>query len=350
MYTKKLRPFSFDEMIGQSSIIREMKERSKTLDFPEVMIFSGETGTGKTTLAHIISALLNDPDPIISPDGVRNPNPKSPSSEEVMNGTFRRDIYFYDASSMGKDDVLKLEETLSTLPMWDTNKVVIIDEAQELSKAGKGATLNLLEKKRNNVYLILCTMNIGSFEKAVQDRGQVYKFYPPHSAEMDVLLVNLVDKLKVPVPEEFLVDGIPLLSLSAEGSVRRAVQNLERCVKSKTFTVKEIEKEFGVMSNATLYSLIKRILTRDMSVMGDISRFGAKDFFYKAFTTLMDAYIYSVTNYVSADWKKRYISSIQQYNLPELLKVFEHVDNKLYFKENVFLYNLAKYMSWGKRQ
>jgi len=47
------RPFSWDAICGQKAIVSEMKKRSLKKDFPTVMFFAGDSGTGKTTMASI---------------------------------------------------------------------------------------------------------------------------------------------------------------------------------------------------------------------------------------------------------------------------------------------------------
>jgi replication-associated recombination protein RarA len=84
MFNLDYRPFSFDEMAGQKGIIDEMKKRSITMDFPKVMIFAGPSGTGKTTLSRIITALLNDPNPIVHSDGSKDPKPRICNLQAVM--------------------------------------------------------------------------------------------------------------------------------------------------------------------------------------------------------------------------------------------------------------------------
>ena len=150
MLTQSLRPFKWDDIVGQKGIVKEMKKRSKTMEFPEVMLFEGASGTGKSTMAFLIAALLSDKNPIVNKDGTKDPNPESPSSKAILEMRFNRDVIYKDASNMSKDDVLALQREVANAPMFDSVKVVIIDESQELSKAGRGATLALLEKKRKN--------------------------------------------------------------------------------------------------------------------------------------------------------------------------------------------------------
>jgi DNA polymerase III subunit gamma/tau len=346
MLTQTYRPFSFNDMIGQNGILKEMKKRSKTMDFPEVMIFEGESGTGKSTIARIIAALINDKNPIINKDKTKDPNPESPSSKSVLEERFNRDIIHYDASSMGKEDVLNLSKSVNNAPMFDSNRVIIIDEAQELTKAGKGVTLDLLEKKRKNCYFILCTMNINAFDKAVRSRGQVYKFKAPTSEDIAKLLFDYAEKSEVSMEdhEEFYSQVIFSLAENCEGSVRMAIQNFERCLYGEIFTIDEFEKEFSFISKDKLAFLIKKLVDKDSSVLQDIKNFDSKDFYYKTVKTLTEAFVFHQTGYISAQWKSFLANSIDKKNTEDLLDLLLKVDSIGYFKEDLFFYYLAKFI------
>lgn len=341
-------------MVGQEGIIREMKKRSKTLDFPEVMIFEGETGTGKTTLAYIISALLNDPNPIINEDGTKSPNMESPQVINIFNEKFQGDVHFFDASSMNKDDVLGLERIVASSPMFDKNKILIIDEAQELSKASKGVTLRLLEKKRKNVYIILSTMDINSFNKAVRDRGQLYKFKPINSDEIAKYLFDVLkylDKDKE-VPEEFF-EVLFTIADNSGGSVRNALQTFERCIEGEFYTTEEVEKEFGLISNERLSNLIVSLLKKEESVLTSIEEYSNKEFFYKSWKTLLDAKRFDITKEIKPEWKKKLAYVINNYasNRDDLLNRYIAVDTTgNYFREYVFLHELMQYLNVSTRK
>ena len=347
MLTQTLRPFSWDDIVGQKGIVKEMKRRSKTMDFPEVMLFEGASGTGKSTMAFIISALLSDKNPIVHEDGTKDPNPESLSSKAILDMKFNRDVIYKDASNMTKEDVLALQRDISNAPMYDGVKVVIIDESQNLGYSSKGATLTLLEKKRKNTYLILCTMDIDKLDKAIRSRASVYTFKSPSSSDIAELLMTYTDENHLNLPfddsmKEFYEKGIFMLAENCEGSVRMAVQNFERCVQGGFFTVANIEREFTILSNDKLSELIVKLCNRKAEVIKEIKDFGAKDFYYKLMKTLGDAYLYSKTGYLDAPWKKALASKLSSYSLYPMIEELQKSELNGFFREDLFFTSLTK--------
>ena len=348
MITLQDRPFRFDDMIGQKGILKEMKKRSIDCDFPPVMIFEGPSGTGKTTLACIIAALLSDKNPIVNSDGTKDPNPESPACKAIRETKFNRDVVFKDGSKMGKEDIAELENSLMLAPRFDGKKVIVIDEAQALSKVAKGATLTLLEKQRKDTHIILCTMDIDAFDKAVRSRGPNYKFRSPSSTEIAEYLLDYTEKLDLPVDEsmeEFYTKGLFTIAENCGGSVRTALQNFERCVQGEFFTVEEIEREFGIMSNDKLSDLIESLCRKDSDAVRLIRDFGAKEFHYKLLKVLSDAYVYKTAQYIDQQWKIRTadrLSDALGNRLETIVENMSKVDAMGYFREEIFFFQLAK--------
>lgn len=350
MLTLNDRPFAFTDMIGQKSILKEMKNRSKTLDFPEIMLFQGPSGTGKTTLACIIAALLNDPNPLKDEDGTLEPNPSSPASVDIISTRYHRDTIFKDASSMSKDDVLNLSQEVATSPMYDKNKILIIDEAQFLSKMGKGAMLTFLEKKRKGTYVIMCTMDVSSFDSSIRSRAVEYRFRSPTEDEIAEYLFKCVEKLDIVLDEKsksFFTDGLFTIAAGCNGSVRMALQMMERCIEGDIFSTDDITREFGIMSTSKFDSIIDRLINSiDKKVVEDINTLEPEDAYRMIMNWVSGAYLYKTTGWAATEWQGRQYSRVKStYNIEVLVDCLRGVYTDGYFHKELFFYSLGRYFN-----
>lgn len=347
-FALSLRPKSLNDICGQKMIVAEMKRRSLTNDFPSVMIFGGDSGTGKTTVALIIGALMNDEDPIKQGD-YNDPNPNSPEYKAVYGEKFNRNVCFYDASKMGKEDVIALEDVVSTKSLFGGKKVIIIDEAQELSRHSKGATLKLLEKKREDVCIILCTMNPEVFDKSIRSRGSFYTFKSPTPSDIGRYLFNLAAEEKGALPEEFINGGLMTIAENCEGSVRMAVQTLERCLYSELYTADAIQQEFGFITSENLLTLIKMLIRKDTEFFKAVVDLGMKEFFYQSYKVVSDALVYLRTGYTDVFWKKAQFDTFKPFlnDLTEVFTLYAEIDRYMagYFRESYCRVRLSEYLA-----
>lgn len=346
------RPFSFDAICGQKSIVAEMKKRSLTKDFPTVMFFAGDSGVGKTTLALIVAALINDPNPIKC-DGYFNPNPESPESKAILNESFNMSCSMYDASKMSKEDVTALEDTISTESFFGGKRVVILDEAQELSRNAKGVTLKLLEKKRPNAHIILCTMNPDAFDISIKSRGIFYKFKKPSISEIAEYLYGIIDKmgLSEKVPDAFIQEGIFTIAENCEGSVRQAVQTLERCLSGEFYTNDQITEAFGMMSNSRLFDIVSLLLNGKKEAFSEIKKLDIKEFFYASYKLISDCLIYQRTGIVDAAWKSDQYKRLddKKCEVRKLFDIYSSIDTNMgsFFKPTYCMTRLTEVCDTG---
>jgi len=342
------RPFAFDQICGNKAIVSEMKKRSLTRDFPTVMFFAGESGVGKTTTASIIAALINDPNPLKG-DGCLSPNPESPESKAILKETFNMSCSMYDASKMGKEDVMQLEEIISSESFFGGKRIFIIDEAQELSKHSKGVTLKLLEKKRPNAHIIMCTMNPDAFDVSVKSRGVFYRFRSPSTSDIAGCLFGLLDSLGLSdkVPEAFIQEGLFTIAENCEGSVRLAVQTLDRCLAGEFYTASEILEAFGFMSSSKLNEIMTMMLNKNVEVFKEIKKMDLKEYFYTSYKFISDCLIYQRTQTVDAPWKADQYARYekQKEDVANLFTLYSDIDNSMgaYFKPTYCLARLTEF-------
>src|SRR6185503_4645532 len=143
------RPRKFEEIVGKKAVSALLKAMLLRNTLPNVLLLEGSKGSGKTTTARITAAYLN----CLSE---YKPCGECESCHAVFEGRSLA-VREIDAASHGLvDDIRQLQESL-LYAVPGAKSVLIIDEAQGLSKAASNALLKTLEFPPENTIFILIT-------------------------------------------------------------------------------------------------------------------------------------------------------------------------------------------------
>ncbi|MEK7176024.1 MAG: AAA family ATPase, partial [Patescibacteria group bacterium] len=165
---RKYRPKEFKEVIGQEHIVKVLEGAIKLGNISHAYLFSGPRGTGKTSVARILSRAI---------------------------GTSMNDLVEMDAASQTSvDDIRALNESVFTLPYESRFKVYIIDEAHMLSKSAWNAFLKTLEEPPAYVVFILATTALEKVPETVISRCQTFSFKAPNQATLKEFALTVAKK------------------------------------------------------------------------------------------------------------------------------------------------------------
>lgn len=220
LLTLKYRPKKFTDVVGQKHIVPVLSAFVR-VGPPPVLIFSGEHGLGKTTLARITAAALNCEKEEADACG------ECSSCLSIREGGSDAVLETDAATHGGVADVAKIRETCSYThsARW---RVVIIDEAQALSRDAFHALLRIFEEPPEHTVFMLMTTEPQKILKTIHSRAVSFEFKP-------VLPVDIARRLQHVVNEEnYDVEPIVLarIAKNSNGHVRDAIMELDKCVKS----------------------------------------------------------------------------------------------------------------------
>ena len=181
------RPKSFGEIVGQEPVTRYLNKQCKLHKWHHAYLFSGPSGTGKTTTARVLAAALN----CGTMNGTGEPCGICPSCRNVVKGS-HWDVMEIDAADNRQiADVRKLKSMAPLAPMGKT-KVWIMDECHRFTPEAWDCLLKLIEEPPPNLKIILCTTDATQVPETVQSRCVCLEFVAitSESARLKLLRIN----------------------------------------------------------------------------------------------------------------------------------------------------------------
>jgi DNA polymerase-3 subunit gamma/tau len=218
---RKYRPQAFAELISQEHVKTTLENAITLRRIAHGYIFSGQRGTGKTTVARIFARCLNcELGPTPTPCG------KCASCLEIASGSSMDVIEIDAASNRGINEMRELRESVRFRPARDRYKVFIVDEAHQITSEAFNALLKTLEEPPEWVVFILCTTESHKIPSTIISRCQQFSFRSVDFAE-------LVARMEWIIAQEGITadaDVLAVLARAGEGSVRDSLSALDQAI------------------------------------------------------------------------------------------------------------------------
>jgi replication-associated recombination protein RarA len=196
LWVESFIPNTLDGYVGNEHIIEKVKVYIENGDVPH-LLFYGQAGTGKTTLAKIIA---NNVD---------------------------ADVMYINASDENNIETVrtKIKNFASTIGFrkW---KICILDEADYMTPNGQAALRNLMETFSKTTRFILTCNYVEKIIDPIQSRCQTFAIIPPSKKEVAKRIVSILDTLKIEYDNKDLVTIIN----SGYPDIRRVLNSCQRQV------------------------------------------------------------------------------------------------------------------------
>lgn len=237
----KYRPKTFDDVIGQDSIVKILKKQIELRQFKNCFIFYGASGCGKTTCARIYANEIN----------MHQGSP----------------IEIDAASNNGVDNVREIIKSANERSLDSEYKIYIIDEAHVLTSQSWQAFLKCIEEPPQYTIFIFCTTEKNKIPDTIKNRCQVFNFNRINPRDIEINLNKVCNA------ENFtnFTEACNYISKISKGQMRDALANLEKCASYSTdLSINNVIAALGDYSYDNMFKLFNGILDNNVGIIYDI--------------------------------------------------------------------------------
>ena len=227
----KYRPQKFEEMCGQSSVIKILTKQIETNNIKNAYLFAGSSGCGKTTAARIFAKMINK--------GVGEP------------------IEIDGASNNGVDNVKTIIKGAQERSIDSLYKIYIIDECHAITNQGWQAFLKAIEEPPMYTIFMFCTTDPQKIPATILNRVQRFNI-------TRISTQQIIDRLKYICKQENMInydEACDYIAKICDGGMRDSIATLEKCAGySNDLQINNVLEALGNYSYESFFNIINSMI------------------------------------------------------------------------------------------
>lgn len=265
-FARRYRPTTLDGYVGNTKVTQTVSRTLKAEEnkWPQVILITGNTGCGKTTVARIIvrEYMCEDRDPekgacgecsscqIMDEYVKTGQNDATPDIKEIDIGRYS-----------GKEDVGRLLDDMEIPPQSSKWSVYYFDEFHQATSQAQTSMLKVAEEPPEDTLIIMATTDPEKVLGTIRNRAQLkLDIKKPNPKELIAHLATICKKEGY----RYDVEGLRQIAVMSGNVIRDALNYLEQVLKNYgDATAGSVADEFEIVGDDILFEFFDAYLKRD---------------------------------------------------------------------------------------
>jgi len=235
MWVEKYRPIKISSIINQKEIVGSLRSLLKNTSEMPHLLFSGSAGVGKTTTALCLA-------------------------REILGESWREHTLELNASDeRGINMVRERVKKFARFSGLDTSipfKLIILDEADEMTSDAQTALRRIIEDTAKHCRFIMIANNISKIIEPLQSRCAVFRFTRISEEDIIIHLEEICKKEKIKYTQE----GLKTLYQHSEGDMRHSINMLQATASVGIINEDNVKTSAGLAKTSDVSVILKLAL------------------------------------------------------------------------------------------
>lgn len=287
---------TWSDIIGHANLLNWLKARIEADTVPNVIIFHGNAGLGKTSIAKLLSVHT----------AFRNSSKSeldSALTAVIDNNQNIPSVISFNMSVIkeNEEEIKRVVSEMNTTFSPTGRKCLILDEAHGMSRKAQDAILVELEALPSNVYVFMCTTEITTLRETLVSRSKAtLRLSDLSLKECKVLITRELStrNLTLPMSDNMIIS---VISAWAGNQPRKIINLFESIGENRAVSRSELELFINTTSISSVIELVKHLYESVVMGIDMLQNMEVDDSFINALIEVCKVSLGSTSSIVSSN-------------------------------------------------
>lgn len=244
------RPRKWDSVVGQNHLKPVIQQALLSGSFPKFSLFTGPSGTGKSSIAELCAMTLSCSNSLVDPCG------NCDNCKSFKEGHSRIIKKYNMAKMLGKKDIISVLDEIFEFESINGMTIYILEEVHVLKDNEQSPFLEELTRIPDDVYIMMCTTQPYKVLSEIRNRAITFNCEVPTNTQCREFIKKTCKTAGVPVPPD---STLRTLVEVCENTPRKIISTIQLFSSGEQLSAQKLAEFFGLADEKVYVDLLENL-------------------------------------------------------------------------------------------